>query len=85
MQNVNKQVLHSCIYSHKKRVFYFLFLIEVNDPKLKSLISVRLNFYEIWLKNCIFLIQCILYFSLEDKSCSSDGASRVLTVTNCAC
>lgn len=64
---------------------YFLFLIEVNDPKLKSLISVRLNFYEIWLKNCIFLIQCILYFSLEDKSCSSDGASRVLTVTNCAC
>lgn len=46
---------------------YFLFLIEVNDPKLKSLISVRLNFYEIWLKNCIFFdsVYSLLFFGRQ--------------------
>lgn len=50
--SINKYFI--AVFIRIKRVFYFLFLIEVNDPKLKSLISVRLNFYEIWLKNCIF-------------------------------
>lgn len=32
-------------------------------------------------KELYFFIQCILYFLLEDKSCSSDGVSRVVIVT----
>lgn len=84
MQNVSNQVLHSCIYSCERGVFCLTFLIEADDPRLKSWISVRLNFYETWLKNCIFLIQyslLFLYFSLEDKACSSDGVSRVVIIT----